>query len=180
MDKYYLYLFFILQLINVILSTIKSIATIKGTRKSAALMNGIYYGYYTFVIKAISTWEFTHFFGLEINKEYTVWFAAGVTLITNVIGVWFSLYILAKLRDRNKKDELWLCKTTIKVAEYQKLVDTLHAENMKFSTPVIDWSERKAADIYLYSKEDTRKIKKIFKNFDTIKYCVIETKEITL
>ena len=43
-------LFFIATAVNVTLSTIRSLVTIKGTKLSAAVINDITYGFYTYVI----------------------------------------------------------------------------------------------------------------------------------
>ena len=43
-------LFFIATAINVTLSTIRSLVTIKGTKLSAAVINAITYGFYTYII----------------------------------------------------------------------------------------------------------------------------------
>ena len=47
-------LFFIATLINVILSTLKSVITIKGGRLLASITNAVAYGFNTFIIKMIA------------------------------------------------------------------------------------------------------------------------------
>ena len=43
-------LFFVATSVNVILSTMRSLITIKGTKLSAAIINSITYGFYTYII----------------------------------------------------------------------------------------------------------------------------------
>lgn len=56
-------LFIILQLVNVILSTIKSICTIKCGKFIAALMNAVYFGFYTVIM--------IYTVNDDLNPEYT-------------------------------------------------------------------------------------------------------------
>lgn len=150
--------FTILQLVNVILSTFKSVATVKGGKWTAVLMNSIYYGFYTFVIKQISSLD-------------NVWILALITLLTNFLGVFLSLTILEKTR----KDRLWLFKITVKKEEHDNLVSSLHIADLKFITLNSDWNERNAIDIYAYTKEESKKLKDIIKKYPSIKWCTIET-----
>ena len=48
-------LFIILQVVNVILSTIKSIILIKGHKWATIIANTIYFGVYTAVLKQLTT-----------------------------------------------------------------------------------------------------------------------------
>ena len=89
--------FFILQLLNVILSTLKTVTTVKSPFWLAAV-NAVYYGFYTFIIKAIGDANFKTFCGFEITVP-SVMIIAIITILTNLIGVYISL----KLMDRLKK-----------------------------------------------------------------------------
>ena len=71
--------FIISTLINVILSTLKSIITIKGGRGLASVVNAIAYGFNTIVIKGISNVD--------------LWVAVLVTILSNLVGVYIALTI---------------------------------------------------------------------------------------
>jgi len=73
--------FFIAQLVNVILSTLKSVLTIKGSRIVAASANAISYAINALIIKQIS----------GINDIFVI---TGITAVTNFGGVYFSLWLL--------------------------------------------------------------------------------------
>lgn len=160
-------LFLILQLINVILSTVKSLLTIKGSKLHAALANSIYFGYYTFIVKAIGDAESFYLFGMTLDGTTTI---AVITLITNFIGVYFSLMFAEKFR----KDRLWLLKVTIKTEQLLPFIEDLASKNMKFIQLSSNWEVAKPVDIYLYSKEESSICKKIISKYDSIKYCSVE------
>ena len=92
-----LVLFIVLQLVNVILNTIKSIITIKGTKFMASIVSAITYGVYTIVVFYTASDDLSLF-----DK---VW----ITMATNVIGVYVSMLLLEK----TKKDRLWEITATI-------------------------------------------------------------------
>lgn len=82
-------IFFLLNLINVMLSTVKSVLTVKASRLIATLINALAYGYYTIIIKQIS--------------NSSIEMVVVVTIVTNLIGVYTSLWLL----DKFKKDKVW-------------------------------------------------------------------------
>lgn len=160
--------FFILQLINVMLSTVKSILTIRGKFWVAALINGIYFGFYTFIIKGIGDANFTTFCGIPITMS-SVLIIAIITVVTNFIGVYTSLKILDKLR----KDDLWLIKITIKPEHYKSLINDLFNEKLHFVRIMTDWVDLKVIEVYSYSREESKKTIKLLKQYPGTKYCRI-------
>lgn len=165
--------FFILQLLNVILSTIKSVATVKAGFWTAALVNAGYYGFYTFIIKAIGDANFKKFFGIEISIPSVVIIAI-ITIITNLIGVYISLKIL----DRLRKDDLWLFKVTVKTSEYSYFIQDLMREDLKYLIISNSWADRKPIEIYTYTKEESAKVMRILKRYPETKHCCIVTKRV--
>ena len=71
-----LLLFVILTILNTIIQTVKSIATIKCGKWVAALVNAVAYGLYTYVI------FFTSSEGLDLHTK------AVITAVANLIGVY--------------------------------------------------------------------------------------------
>ena len=82
-------IFFGINLVNVMLSTMKSILTIRSTRLVATIFNALSYGFYALIVKQMSGFD-----------TYVV---VAVTIIANLIGVYFSMWLLDKL----KKDKVW-------------------------------------------------------------------------
>lgn len=97
-------LFVVLQLVNVVLQTLKSIITVKGTTTQSALMNAIAYGVYT-VIVVFTAGTFTGDYLTDLIIKIAV------TMGTNLIGVYISAWILNKF----KKDKLWEIVATVKM-----------------------------------------------------------------
>jgi hypothetical protein len=90
-------LFFIaLNVINVILQTVKSIATVKCKPFSASVVNAVAYGLYTVVV-VYTTTDALDLFGKVV-----------VTALTNLIGV----YVVKKIEEKNRKDKLWKVEAT--------------------------------------------------------------------
>lgn len=164
------WIFLLLQLVNVILSTIKSLLTVRGSKWSAVLANGIYFGYYTFIIKAIGDTENFLIFGFKVDGLITM---AIITVITNFIGVYISLTFLEKLR----KDKLWLLKVTVKSEHAELFIRDLVSADLSFIVLSSNWIKIKPIDIYLYTKEETTKCRELIKKYDGIKYCIIEADE---
>ena len=168
-----IWVFVALQLLNVILSTIKSVVTIKGNKVTAVLINSIYYGYYTLIIKAIGDATTFTIFGRECDGTIVV---AVVTILTNIIGVWLSLTVLERLR----KDKLWLMKITVENQELHQLKEKLLENNLKFIVLASTWKDATAIEVYLYNKTESAVISELLKDFNTVKHCIIETESVKL
>ena len=95
-------LFIILQISNVIMQTIKSIATVKCGKTVAAAVNAITFGLYTIVL-------------VYMNCDLSLWEKVIITAATNFVGVWIVKWIEEKMR----KDKLWLVQATFPI-EYDK------------------------------------------------------------
>jgi uncharacterized protein YebE (UPF0316 family) len=154
-------IFFILTLINVMLSTIKSIITVKGTRWQATLMNAIAYGFYTIIIKQITSF----------NAVITV----SVTIIANLIGVYSSMWIL----DKFKKDKLWTISVTAKNGSIGKeIISELRQQNIPFKMydVIQQYGTTIGLDIFSENQKTSVIIKNILSKYE-VKYHVFEVME---
>ena len=88
-------IFFVTSLVNVILNTMKTFLTVRGTTFSAANINAVTFGFYTLVLKQIA----------DVDLIISV----PIIMITNYIGVYLAAYIYNK----TKKDKLWRISVTI-------------------------------------------------------------------
>ena len=100
-----LLLFVILTILNTIIQTVKSIATIKCGKWVAALVNAVAYGLYTYVI------FFTSADGIDLHTK------ALITAFANLVGV----YVVKFFEEKARKDKLWKVEATIP-AKYQSAV----------------------------------------------------------
>lgn len=103
-------LFVILNVVNVVLQTAKSIATMRCGKTIAAVANAVAYGLYTVVI-------------IYTNCELPLIAKVAVVAITNLIGV----YIVKAIEEKMDKEKLWKIEATIPQIETQK-VDTILTE----------------------------------------------------
>lgn len=101
----YLFLFFLgISIVNVILSTIKSLCTIRCGRTITIIMNVICYGFYTIVVKNTATLPLTT--------------TVIGTMVANALGVWLSYIIM----DKVVKDKLWRVDMAVNI----KHTETIH------------------------------------------------------
>ena len=139
-----LIVFFVCSLINVILSTMKTLLMVRAGRNSAIAINAICYGFYTLVVKQLA------------SVDYMT--AVVVTVITNIIGVWLSYKVL----DLFKKDKLWRITVHLKTKkDYDNCVLSLAEYNIK-CTPITNTTD---IDIYSYTQEQSNIIKEILTNY---------------
>ena len=145
--------FFAAQLVNVILSTIKSVITIKGTKQVAAIFSAINYGVNTFVIKSIT--------------DVDMWIAIIVSVVCNLVGVYIGLWITEKLR----KEQLWKITVTVPTENFEDFKVELKENNIDFISYETSWDKYKVVDVFSRHKSKSKIIKKIFNNYD-VKYTI--------
>lgn len=139
-----LILFITLSILNVILNTVKSIVTVKGGKLSAALINGITFFVYTYVI-------------IYTNCELNMHLKAFITAIINIIGV----YIVKLIEEKARKDKLWLVKMTIPHKYAEQVKTALEQNNVPFS--YVDIQKYVIFDTYCYTQKDTATVEEICK-----------------
>lgn len=93
---WYIVVFIICQLINVALNTAKTIIMHKEEKISSSIINAITYGFYAIIV-------------VMTASELSLWITIVITAITNLIGVYGSMWVL----ERFKKDSLWEIVATI-------------------------------------------------------------------
>lgn len=96
MDWNLFWIFVVLNVVNVVIQTVKSIATIKCGSVSAAVINAIAYGLYTIVV-------------VYTVCELPLWLKATVVAVANLVGV----YIVKLLEEKKRKDKLWKVEATV-------------------------------------------------------------------
>lgn len=84
-------LFAIVTIINVTLSTIRSLCTIKGGKWLSAITNAICYGFYPLIVM------------LTAKDTVTIWTNMAITAAANFICVWIIKWVEEKAR----KDKMW-------------------------------------------------------------------------
>ena len=137
-------IFVVCSLINVILSTLKTLIMVNAGRNSAIFINAVCYGFYTLVVKQLT------------SVDYAT--AVVVTVITNIVGVWASY----KIMDLFKKDKLWRITVTLKnKQEFDRCCNQLKKYNIGF-TPI---EKTNSLDVYSYNQKESLIIKNILNNY---------------
>ena len=147
-------LFIILQIINVILSTIKSIVLSKGYKWGTIIANTIYFGIYTAVLKQLALVD-------------DMFLLIVITMIANFFGTWAGFDILERIR----KADLWIVKTVVTIDRIKDYKAALNEAGIKYISYQITWDECTAVDIFSESRDESKTIKKILEQFDA-KYSV--------
>ena len=148
-------LFFLLQFINVVLSTMKTVLTVKANKHIAMLINTITYTFYSGVVKLLT--------------EQNMVIVLAVTFLTNVIGVYIAMFIL----DKSKKEVLWKIEATVPYNEADSLIEEAKALDVPFN--YIDINKYYLFNFYSSTSQESAMIKKVLHQYSA-KYFVAESK----
>lgn len=157
MNTQLLLIFIGLNIFNVIIQTVKSLATVKCGKVIASLTNAIAYGLYTIVT-------------IYMLCELPIWWKAGIVALCNLIGVFVVKWIEEKLR----KDRLWKIEATV----YAELTNRLHEELKKAEIPhnyIENIGKYTIFNVYCETQAESATAKKIL-NSNAAKYFVSESK----
>lgn len=149
-----LLIFTILTIVNVIFSTIKSIATVKASPVVASLINGLYYGYYNIVL-------------LYTVADFPMWQKVVITFICNLIGVFIVKWLEVKAR----KDKLWQVQVTVP----RKYLVAVHMDLKNIPHSYIDIEKYAIFNIYCATQKESNTVKQIVNQYQA-KYFVTESK----
>ena len=157
MDWNLFWIFVVLNVVNVIIQTVKSIATIKCGRVSAAIINAVAYGLYTIVL-------------VYTVCNLNLWLKAVVVAVANLIGV----YIVKLIEEKKRKDKLWKVEATIP----KEHTDELHYELKVRNVPhnfIEDVGQYTVFNIYCNTQKESA-IARVLLNQYHAKYFVSESK----
>lgn len=97
MDTKLLVLFIVLNIVNVVVQTIKSICTIKCDKVVAAIVNAVAYGLYTVVT-------------IYMLCDLPLMWKAFIVAMCNLVGV----YVVKLIEEHARKDKLWKVEATVR------------------------------------------------------------------
>lgn len=101
-------IFIVANLVNVIIQTVKSIATIKCGKVAAAVVNGLAYGFYTYIV-------------ILMSADLPLLAKCFIIGSCNLIGV----YVVKLIEEKMRKDKLWKVELTVKNENANKLHEDL-------------------------------------------------------
>lgn len=155
MDNTLLWLFIGLNVANVIIQTIKSIATIKCKPVSAAIINAVAYGLYTVVL-------------VYMVCDLPLWAKVAVVGGANLIGV----YLVKIFEEKGRKDKLWKVEVTVPTCSAEQV----HEELLEIPHSYIEFSPKHTLfNFYCATQADSKKVKDIVNQYGA-KYFVAESK----
>ncbi len=157
MDNKLLMLFIVLNVVNVIIQTVKSIATIKCGKTVAALVNAIAYGLYTVVV-------------VYTVCELPLWLKVVVVGGANLIGV----YLVKLFEEKGRKDKLWKVEATVLRGWTKELHNALVEAEIPHNY-LENVGKYTLFNLYCATQAQSAKAKEIMTKYDA-KYFVSETK----
>lgn len=154
----FLAVFIVLNVVNVVIQTVKSIATIKCGAVGAAAINALAYGLYTVVVVYMSA------------DGLGLFWKAIIIALANLIGV----YVVKVIEKKKRKDRLWKVEATISNALTNRVHEDLKANNLPHNF-IPDVGKYSVFNIYCETQEDSAKAK-IVLDYHKAKYFVSESK----
>ena len=157
MDTKLLITFIILNIVNVIIQTVKSIATIKCGKAMAAIINAVAYGLHTVVV-------------VYTVCDLPLWLKVVVVGGANLIGV----YLVKLFEEKSRRDKLWKVEATV----LRGWTNELHSALVKAEIShnyLENVGKYTLFNLYCNTQIESRKAKEILSKYDA-KYFVSETK----
>lgn len=146
--------FAIIQVVNVILSTVRSILTVNGSKLTASLVSSISYTIGAIITKMVT----------QQNFEVII----VVTFMTNLIGVYVAKLILEK----TKKERIWTVTATLRPDTKDLVEGELLKRGVKFTLcPALN--DRFLISIFSYSRGESTIVKEIMDK-NQIKFTITE------
>ena len=152
-----LILFIVMNVLNVIIQTVKSIATIKCGKTVAAAINALAYGLYTYILILTAC---------DLPTLTKCLIVAGA----NFVGVW----IVKFLEEKARKDKLWKVEATVPFENWETLDYNLTNHFIQHNYILL--GEKYAVfNIYCPTQEDSKQAKCYLDRYNA-KYFVSESK----
>lgn len=156
MEMKLLILFIAMNIVNVVIQTVKSIATIKCGKVAAAIINAVAYGLYTYIVVLTMC-------DLPLLAKCLI--VAGC----NFVGV----FVVKFFEEKARKDKLWKVEATIPL-QYSKYLE-ITLENYGIAFNYVPIGKYNIFNIYCPTQEESLKVRKAMEN-KNIKYFVSESK----
>jgi hypothetical protein len=153
----FLLVFIVLNILNVIIQTVKSIATIKCGAWSAAAINALAYGLYTIVV-------------VYMNADGLGLFWKAIIIgLANLFGV----YVVKILEEKNRKDKLWKVECTVTRTKTSALDEELKRANISHNYVIV--GHHTVFNCYCATQNESLSVKNILAKYNA-KYFVAESK----
>ena len=160
MDTKLLLVFIGLNIANVIIQTVKSIATVKCGKGVAAIVNAVAYGLYTVVT-------------VYLMCELSLGLKALIVALCNLVGV----YVVKWAEEKARKDKLWKIEATVQNLVYFTDYIKTECENNKIPYSILNVEnvDYVVFNFYCATQEKSRIVRQICDGCNA-KYFVSESK----
>lgn len=149
--------FILLNILNVIIQTVKSICTVKCGKGVAAVVNALAYGLYTIVT-------------IYMLCDLDLYVKAGIVALCNLVGV----YVVKFIEEKSRKDKLWKVEMTVKNYNTEKLSNTLKELDIPFNY-IEEVGKYTIFNVYCATQKQSATVRKIGEECKA-KFFVSETK----
>ena len=149
-------IFVTIQMVNVVISTVKSILTVNGSKMTAAVVNSVSYTFANVVTKMLTQQPF------EVIIV--------TTMVTNMVGVYAAKWLMEKTR----KERLWTVMATLRSSNKDAVEELLQMRGIQY-TLIPAENDRWFANIFSHSKAESALIREILQKWD-IKHTIVENR----
>ena len=157
MNTKLLIIFIVLNIVNVIIQTIKSLATVKCGKTVAAIINAVAYGLYTVVV-------------VYTVCDLPLWLKIVVVGACNLVGV----FCVKWGEEKARKDKLWEVRATV----YEPYTESLHHDLERANIPhnyIPNIGKYTIFNIYCETQAESKRVKDLL-DYHKAKYFVSESK----
>lgn len=148
--------FIFFNILNVIIQTVKSIATIKCGKIGASVVNAVAYGLYTYII-------------ILMNIDIPLAFKIIVVALANLVGV----YVVKVIEEKREKERLWKVEMAVPTNRIEWVKVKL--SEAKIHNNYVTVGQYTMFNCYCYTKSETRTVRDIGKEVEA-KYSAYESK----
>ena len=153
----FLAVFIVLNVLNVIIQTVKSIATVKCGAWAAAITNAVAYGLYTVVV-------------VYMNADgLGLFWKALIIGLANLVGV----YVVKIIEIKNRKDRLWKVECTVTRTKTSALDEELKTAKISHNYVIVGYHT--VFNCYCATQSESLAVKEILAKYNA-KYFVTESK----
>lgn len=152
-------IFIVFNVLNVVIQTVKSIATIKCGKTTAAVVNAVAYGLYTYIVV------------LTASDGVSLWVKIAVVALANLVGVYF----VKLFEEKGRKDKLWKIEATFARRENLLYKLSIWATKNKISYNHITIDKHYIVNFYAPTQKESALVKEFIKQYNG-KYFASESK----
>ena len=155
-----LIIFIVFNALNVVIQTVKSLATIKCGKWLSAIINAIAYGLYTYIV-------------VLTVCDLPLWQKMLVVALCNFVGV----FVVKWAEEKMRKDRLWKIECTFVYKENFLRNLKVLAEVNKVPYNYVNLNKYYAVNFYCATKKESQMVKEFIEKFNG-KYFVSESKNL--